>query len=181
MPVIVSMLKGVNLGAHNRMKMDALRDVYESLGFKDVQTYVQSGNVVFKAPVRDIARLPKKIGTAIEAKFGFCPEVILRTTAELRVARNPFVKQAGTEPSRLLVDFLASEPAAEAVEKVRKMDTAPEEVRISGRELYIYFPNGMARPKIGWAAIEKVLKVPGTGRNWNSVTKLLEMAEKLEG
>ena len=76
--------------------------------------------------------------------------------------------------------FLASDPGAETRDKVLSLKTEPEELRMNGRELYIYFPSGMARPKLSWAVIEKTLKVPGTGRNWNSVTKLLEMAERLE-
>jgi uncharacterized protein (DUF1697 family) len=182
MAVIISMLRGVNVGAHNRVKMDALRAVYESLGLRDPQTYVQSGNVVFRTDKRDLAALAKRIEGAIERGFGFRPTVILRTSGELRdaIARNPFAKRSGIEPSRLLVYFLASDPGAETRDKVLSLKTEPEELRMDGRELYIYFPNGMARPKMSWAVLEKTLKVPGTGRNWNSVTKLLEMAERLE-
>jgi len=104
--------------------------------------------------------------------------VMVRTTAEMRdvVARNPFAKRRGIEPNKLLVTFLASVPEADAVEKVLQIKTEPEELRIEGRELYMYFPNGMARPKVSWVTIANKLKVAGTGRNWNSVTKLLEMA-----
>ncbi len=182
MAVIISMLRGVNVGAHNRIKMDALRAVYESLGLRDPQTYVQSGNVVFRTDKRDLVALAKRIEDAIERSFGFHPAVILRTSSELRdvIARNPFAGQSGIEPSRLLVYFLTSDPGAETRDKVLSLKTEPEELRMDGRELYIYFPSGMARPKLSWAVIEKTLKVPGTGRNWNSVTKLLEMAERLE-
>jgi uncharacterized protein (DUF1697 family) len=97
------------------------------------------------------------------------------------VARNPFAKRRGIEPSKLLVTFLASDPDAEAREKVRQMKCDPEELRMEGREIYIYFPNGMGRSKLPWARLDKVLKTPVTGRNWNSVTKMLEMAEKIGG
>jgi uncharacterized protein (DUF1697 family) len=182
MPVIISMLRGVNVGAHNRIKMDALRAVYESLGLRDPQTYVQSGNVIFRTDRRDLAALATRIEAAIERGFGFRPSVILRTTSELRdaIARNPFAKRSGIEPSKLLVNFLASDPGAETRKQVLSLKTEPEQLRMDGRELYIYFPNGMVRPKMSWAVLERTLKVPGTGRNWNSVTKLLEMAEKLE-
>jgi uncharacterized protein (DUF1697 family) len=182
MPVIISMLRGTNVGAHNRIKMDALRAVYESLGLRDPQTYVQSGNVIFRTNKRDLVALAKQIEGAIERAFAFRPSVILRTTSELRdaIARNPFAKRSGIEPSKLLINFLASDPGEEIRGKVLSLKIEPEELRMDGRELYIYFPNGMARPKMSWAVLEKTLKVPGTGRNWNSVTKLLEMAEKLE-
>jgi len=177
------MLRGVNVGGHNKIKMEALRALYESLKLRDSQTYVQSGNVIFRSDERDIARLTKRIEEGIERKFGFRPDVILRTAAEMRdvVERNPFAKRRGIEPGKLLVSFLGSDPGEEAREKVRQMKCDPEEMRIEGREIYIYFPNGMGRSKLPWAGLGKMLKTPATGRNWNSVTKMMEMAEKLEG
>jgi uncharacterized protein (DUF1697 family) len=182
MAVIISMLRGVNVGGHNRIKMDALRALYESLNLRDAETYVQSGNVIFRTEERDAARLAKQIEDGIERKFQFRPVVILRTAAEMRdvVARNPFAKRHGIEPNKLLVTFLASDPGAEAREKVLEVKCHPEELRIHRRELYIYFPNGMGRSKLSSSALEKTLKTPGTGRNWTSVTKMLEMAERSE-
>jgi uncharacterized protein (DUF1697 family) len=183
MAVIISMLRGVNVGGHNKIKMEALRALYESLKLRDAQTYVQSGNVIFRTDERDMSRLAKRIEDGIERKFGFRPDVILRTAAEMRdvVARNPFAKRRGIEPGKLLVSFLASDPGQEGREKVRQMKCDPEEMRIEGREIYIYFPNGAGRSKLNWAGLGKMLKTTATGRNWNSVTKMLEMAEKVEG
>jgi uncharacterized protein (DUF1697 family) len=181
MPVIISMLRGVNVGGHNKIKMDALRDLYKSLKLQDACTYIQSGNIIFRTEERDLQRLAGRIEDTIERSFGFRPDVILRTSAELRgaIARNPFAKRSGIEPRRLLVTFLASDPGQKARDQVLKIKADPEELRIDGREVYIYYPNGMARPKLSWAVIEKTLKTRGTGRNWNSVIKLLEMAEAL--
>jgi uncharacterized protein (DUF1697 family) len=182
MAVIVSMLRGVNVGGHNQIKMDALRALYQSLKLRDARTYVQSGNVIFRTEERDHAVLAKRIQNGIERSFGFCPDVFLRTCSELRdiVARNPFAKRRDIDPSKLLVTFLARHPRPEARKKALKIKTAPEELRIDGRELIIYYPNGLARPKVPWMAIVKALETSGTGRNWNSVTKLLEIAENLE-
>src|SRR5580700_3765476 len=182
MPVVISMLRGVNLAAHNRIKMEALRELYESLGLLDVQTYVQSGNVVFRTRERSADLLGKRIEDAIEKAFGFRAGVVLRNASEMRaaIAKNPFASRQGIDPSKLLVTFLAGEPGAEARDKALAIETAPEELRIDGREVYIYFPNGMARPKMSWPRIEKALKTSGTGRNWTTVNKLLEMAEALE-
>jgi len=182
MAVIISMLRGVNVGGHNKIKMDALRALYESMKLREAQTYVQSGNVIFRTDERYIARLAKRIEDGIERKLGFRPDVILRTATEMRevIARNPFAKRRGIEPSKLLVTFLGSDPGAEAREKILQIKCDPEELRIEGRELYIYFPNGIGRSKLSWAGLEKTLKTPGTARNWNSVTKMLEMAESLE-
>jgi uncharacterized protein (DUF1697 family) len=177
MAVIVSMLRGVNVGGHNMIKMDALRALYQSLKLRDPETYVQSGNVVFRTDERDLVLLARRIENGIERRFQFRPDVIVRTTSELRdvIARNPFALRRDIEPSKLLVTFLASDPDSEAREKILKIKTDPEELSIGGREVYIYYPTGMGRSKLSWMAIANALKTTGTGRNWNSVTKLLEI------
>lgn len=180
MPIVISMLRGVNVGGHNKIKMDALRALYESLKFTGCQTHIQSGNVIFKTKERNLEKLTSQIQTAIERSFGFRPDVILRTSDELRdvIARNPFAKRRGIEPGKLLVTFLASAPTAQARDNLLKLKPDPEELHIDGRELYIYFPDGMGRSKL-WPLIERTLKVSGTGRNWNSVTKMLAIADSL--
>jgi len=182
MAVFISMLRGVNVGGHNRIKMDELRALYESLGLRDVQTYIQSGNVVFRAEQRELARLANRVENGIERSFGFRPYVIVRTISELRdvIARNPLAARHAIDPRRLLVTFLASDPGQEARDNILKIKAHPEELWIDGRELYIFYPNSMARAKLSPALIERMLKTSGTGRNWNTVRKLLEMAESLE-
>ena len=107
MPVIVSLLRGVNVGGHHKIRMEALRALCEELGLRDVQTCGQSGNVVFRHSGRDLARLGKRIEDGIERSFGFRASVILRTAAELRdvIARNPFAKRPGIDPSKLYRHF----------------------------------------------------------------------------
>jgi len=182
MSVVISMLRGVNVGAHNRIKMDALRSLYESLKLEGSQTYVQSGNVLFRTKEKNMPQLAKKIQDGIERKFGFRPEVILRTADELKnaIAANPFSKPRDIEPGKLLVTFLAAEPPPGAQSTLDTFKSYPEELHLIGRELYIYFPNGAGKSKLPWSSVEKLLKVTGTARNWNSVTKMLEMAEKME-
>ena len=179
---MISMLRGINVGGHNTIRMDALRALYESLGMQEAQTYVQSGNVVFRTNERDAKRLAKRIQDGIEKKLACKPEVILRSVTEMEnaVARNPFAKRRDIEPAKLLVLFLADDPSSQGREKVLAIKVNPEELRIQGREVYIYFPNGMGKTKLPWTTIDKALGTYGTGRNWNSVTKLLEMAHKLE-
>ena len=182
MTVVISMLRGVNLGNRNRVKMDALRALYASLKLRGPQTYIQSGNVIFETKEQDMARLATRIGNGIERNFCFRCDVVVRTASELRSAiiRNPFAARPGIDPSKLLVTFLASAPAAEARERLLRIKTDPEELRIDGSELYTYYPNGIGCSKLQMAVIERALKISGTGRNWTSVTKMLEMAEKLE-
>jgi uncharacterized protein (DUF1697 family) len=182
MTVFISMLRGINLGRHNRIKMDAVRAMYESLALRDPQTYVQSGNVIFRTSEPDAATLAKTIQNGIEKAFGIRSAVILRTVPELRdvIARNPFATRTEIDPSKFLVNFLASDPGQEVQTRVNQIKTDSEELRMDGRELYIYFPNGMARPKLSLATLGKILNTPATGRNWNSVTKMLRIAEILE-
>lgn len=182
MAILISMLRGVNLGAHNRIKMDALRAVYTSLKLEDPRTYVQSGNVIFRTKEKSSAQLAKKIQSAIQKKCGCSPDVILRTTDELRkaIAASPFAGRPNLEPSKILVSFLDAEPPREAAGAFKKFKDYPEEVHLQGRELYIYFPNGAGKTKLPWSAVEKLLKVSGTARNWNSVTNMLRMAEEMD-
>jgi uncharacterized protein (DUF1697 family) len=182
MRVAISLLRGINVGGHNCIKMEPLRAMYESLGLRDVQSYVQSGNIVFRTTARDLAPLARRIESKIEQTFGFRPAVVIRSPSELRevIRRNPFTARPEIEPNRLLITFLAADPSQEAREKMLATKADPEELRIEGREVYAYFPNGVGRAKLSPALIEKTLKTPGTGRNWNTVVKLIEMAEALE-
>ena len=182
MPVLISMLRGVNVGAHNRIKMDDLRAVYKSLKLEDPQTYVQSGNVIFRAKEKRLPQLAKNIQDAIKKKFKFRPEVILRTVDELRKAieASPFAGRPDIEPGKILVTFLAAAPPKDVQAAFDRFKDYPEEVHLKGCELYIYFPNGAGRSKLPWSSVERVLKVTGTARNLNSVRKMLAMAEELE-
>jgi uncharacterized protein (DUF1697 family) len=182
MPVVIALLRGVNLAGHNPIKMEVLRALCESIDLQTPQTYVQSGNVVFKTKEKNLVKLAQRIAGAIERKFGFRIEVILRTPSDLRnvIAKNPFKKRRDIEPGKLLVSFLATDPSPEARLRLLEVKTDPEELHAGNRELYLYFPNGMGHSKLSLASIDRILSTRSTARNWNTVTKLLEMAEKLE-
>jgi uncharacterized protein (DUF1697 family) len=180
MHVYVSFLRGVNVGGHNKIKMDALRDLYRKLGFRDPRTYVQSGNVVFGAKEKNLKA--KILEDAIEKTFGFRPGVILRTATELKktVNGNPFAKRDGINPGLLLVSFLADMPAKQGLDALEALPVRTEELHIAGSEIFIYFPDGMGRSKFPWASMDKILKMTVTGRNFRTVTTLLKMAEEME-
>jgi uncharacterized protein (DUF1697 family) len=182
MPVLISMLRGINVGGHNKVGMSALRALYESLRFEDPRTYVQSGNVIFRSKEKISPALAKKIQNAIEREFGCRPEVILRTTDELRkaIAASPFASRRNLEPGKILVTFLDGEPGPQAHAVLLSLKPYPEELHLNGRELYIYFPNGAGRSKLPWSSLAKALKTTGTARNWNSVTKMFAIAEEME-
>ena len=178
---IVALLRAVNVGGHNKIKMDELRALFEALDFWGVETYVQSGNVVFGTRERDLARLTQRIRGGIERRFGLRAEVILRTASELSevIRRNPFVARKDIDPAKLHVVFLADSPRPGTSEKLLGIRADHEEVKVGRRELYIYYPNGAGKSKLTLALMEKTLGVFGTARNWNTTNKLLEMAEHL--
>jgi len=177
---IVAMLRGVNLGGHNKISMETLRAICGSLKLKNAKTYVQSGNVVFTTDEPNPGALAKRIEDAIEKKLAFRPAVILRTAAEMRdvVKRNPFAKRK-FEPAKLAVMFLLEEISLETRKQLEALNLGPEELKAYPRELYVYFPDGMGRSKLS-PAIDRILKKTGTGRNWNSVMNLLDMAEGIQ-
>jgi uncharacterized protein (DUF1697 family) len=182
MPVYIALLRGINVGGHNKVNMAELRALCAPLKFRCAQTYVQSGNLVFSSNERDRAAVTEKLRDAIHKNFGCRPEIILRTGAEIAdiINANPFVRRQGLEPAKLLVSFMAGEPSTEARRKLGELKSYPEEFHAGSRELYIYFPNGMGKSKFPWATLDKVLGVATTGRNWNTVLKLKEMAEAVE-
>ena len=175
------MLRGINVGGHAIVKMDALRELFTSLKLKNAKTYVQSGNVIFRSAPTEEAALAAKIQRGIEKRFGLRPEVILRSAQDMQavVKASPFTGRANIEPGKLLVQFLGEEPTAEVRGRIEALGPHPEELHLVGRELYVYFPDGQGRSKFV-PVLDRILKSTGTGRNWNSVTKMLEIAEDLE-
>lgn len=182
MPVLISMLRGINLGPHNRIKMDALRELYQSLNLEDPRTYLQSGNVIFRTRQKNTRKIAAAIQEAIEKTFHFRPAVILRTTEELRkaIAAAPFEARRNLDPRRILVTFLIDDPPKGTAAGLAALKSHPEEIHLNNRELYIYFPNGIGRSKLPWSQLDKILGGTGTGRNWNSVLAMLQIAEEME-
>jgi len=164
--------------------MDDLRALYESLGLRNPQSYIQSGNVVFQTGQKDLGKLAASLNHAIESRYGFRADTVLRTRAEMKgvLTTNPFAGRP-VDPAKNLVLFLSEALSAEAAAAVCAVCAAPEELHCDGRHLHCHFPDGMGRSKLPMA-IEKQLKklgIVGTGRNWNTVLKLIEIAENLEG
>lgn len=176
------MLRGINVGPHKRMKMDKLRSTCASAGFKDVKTYIQSGNVVLRAEKLSSAILSKQLMQCIERDFGFTAEVITRTREEVKrvIASNPLLKESGVDTSKLHVVFLPGKPSPAAVKKLQELTLAPDRARVSGDEIYFYFPNGVSGSSLWKHPLDRVLEVSGTMRNWNTVNKLYQMAQEME-
>jgi len=160
--------------------MERLRSICAALGFGKPQTFIQSGNVVFEADERDRLVLAARMEDELEREFGFRAAVILRSRAEMRgvVTRNPFAGREDVAPNKLLVTFLDSDPGEAARLAVRGILVSPEELFIDGSELFIYYPAGSGQSKLPVAKIDRAHGQVGTSRNWNSVLKLMAMAEE---
>jgi uncharacterized protein (DUF1697 family) len=175
----IALLRGINVSGHKPIKMESLRASFEAMGFGNVQTYVQSGNVIFEAGDSDSARLAEAIGKRILRDFGFVVPVLVKTSAELqRIIRgNPFLRQPGIDDSKLHVTFLSAEAPQSAGRDLASLAVKPEQYHVAGSAIYLYCPNGYGRTKLSNNAIEKKLGVEATTRNWKSVNALLAMAQ----
>ena len=180
MPAYIAMLRGINIGPHKRIKMDRLRASFAELGFDHVQTYIQSGNVVFKAAKISTASLSQKIEQELLEDFGFSVSVILRTQEDMEkiIRGNPLLKEKGVDPSKLHVAFLSEAPTAAALAKLQALTLAPDRVRFLDKELYLYFPNGTSGSSLWKHPLDRVLSVVTTTRNWNTVNQLCAMAKE---
>jgi len=172
----IALLRGINLGSTNRVSMPELRALIEELGHTDVQTLVQSGNVVFTSRAKP-ATLETQLAEAIEEKLGVTSKVVVRTRDELAavIDANPF--PIPDDPKMLHVTFLDGEPDAAAVEAIEQADDDPDQATFAGREIYILYANGMGRSELAKRLGKAKLGVTATDRNWNTVTKLLEMLD----
>jgi uncharacterized protein (DUF1697 family) len=174
----VALLRGINLGPRNRIAMPALRDALASAGYEDVKTYVQSGNVVLSSS-RKPAKLERELEKLIAEQFGLDIAVVVRTRDELAdvIARDPLGKHVDN-PKRYQVAFLAGKLSDAVVAKLEADATPSERFVVSGREVYAWTPDGVARSKL-WARLAgKSLGVTATARNWTTVTSLLALADE---
>jgi uncharacterized protein (DUF1697 family) len=171
----VALLRGINVGKARQVDMTRLREILTARGHGGVRTHLRSGNVVLASPL-DEEKLVADVEAAIEAEFGFAVPVVVRTGAELAavVAGDPFATVA-TDPARYLVTFLPRPPAPDRVDALPPADGGGEYL-VRGRELYLWLPDGVANTPLAAWKWDRLLGVAGTGRNWNTVSKLAELA-----
>jgi uncharacterized protein (DUF1697 family) len=175
-PKHVALLRGINVGGKNKVPMKSLASLFADAGCIDVETYIQSGNVVFGAPSSVAKRLPRAIAAAIADQFGYRVVVVIRSAAELAdvAANNPFLKQ-GVDTETLHVAFLTGVPDAKRVAELDGSRSPGDSFEVRGQHIYLWLPNGVARTKLTNDYFDRTLKTTSTLRNWNTVQKLLEM------
>jgi uncharacterized protein (DUF1697 family) len=177
----IALLRGVNVGGHNRIPMAELRGLLADLGYPDARTLVQSGNIVLRAGISPDG-LAGELEGAIADRFGVRTPVVVRTRAELAavVALDP-LGEVANEHKLYQVSFLSREPDPHAMAKIAQEDFAPERFVHVGREIYAWHPEGIHSSRLARMLSDKRLGVVATARNWKTTTKLLEMADELEG
>jgi uncharacterized protein (DUF1697 family) len=179
MTAFAALLRAVNVGGTSIIRMADLKALCEDIGFGGVRTLLQTGNIVFTAKGGD-NDLAKKLADAIEKSHGFRPAIAVRTAAEIAdaIERCPFKAEAKADPRFVVVGFPANLPTAGAAGRIATVKgAAGERLNLSGRELYVHYPEGQGRSKVTNAVLERALGVPVTVRNWNTVTKLSAMLE----
>lgn len=171
----ILLLRGINVGGRNRLPMGDLVSILESSGLEDVETYIQSGNVVFRS-AKVSSTLGEEIATAVEERHGFRPRVLLLDADRLREAAesNPF-PEAEAEPGTLHLFFLATAPESPDVEALDRLVSPSERFHLAGDVFYLHAPDGIGRSKLA-ANVEKHLGVAATARNWRTVERLREMS-----
>jgi uncharacterized protein (DUF1697 family) len=177
MPQWICLIRGINVGGKNILPMKQLQQMLLSMGISDVATYIQSGNVVFNAKARSANSLADAIADAIQANHKFRPGIHIVKPQDLRtiIDENPFAEKANLEKS-LHCFFLANKATTPDMAAIKALKSSSEQFHLSDRAFYLFAPDGIGRSKLA-AKVEKLLGVPTTARNWNTVMKLKQMTD----
>lgn len=177
MNTCIALIRGINVGGKHKLPMKDLKAMLEKHGCEDVQTYIQSGNAIFRSVTTDVATLCSRITAAVSKSHGFEPRVLVLTRAELEraAAGNPF-PQANENPKSLHLFFLAEPPKKPDLKGLESLKASKEDFSLKGRTFYLYTPEGFGISKLA-LRVERLLGVEATARNWRTVTTLLEMAK----
>ncbi|NNF00061.1 MAG: DUF1697 domain-containing protein [Pyrinomonadaceae bacterium] len=172
----VALLRGINVGGHNKIKMDELRPMFESLGFENVKSYIASGNVAFDSRKTKDETIVNKLAKAIKEKFSLEIDVMIRTIEEVREAikKNPFEKDH-TDDTKLFLVFLKEPLPEEKAEMLLSHNNENERFFVNGRDIYALSKKGFMQSILAKKYIDNKLKTPATGRNWRTVNKIAEL------
>jgi uncharacterized protein (DUF1697 family) len=171
----VALLRGINVGGHNKIKMDELREMFSTLGFENVQSYINSGNIIFDSGKSKNKTLVTKIEKAIEKTFSLSIKVVVRESAEINdlVAQNPFDDKMSPD-NNLFVAFLSDELSSDKQELLLSNNNESEEFAIVNQDVFCLSQKGFRDGLLGKKYIDNKLKTSATVRNWRTVNKLLE-------
>ena len=178
----LAFLRAVNVGGTGKIAMADLKAWLAGLGFGDVRTLLQSGNVVFRGPAEDAGGLEARLEREAKMRLGLETDFFVRSADEWEevIRRNPFPEAAEADPSHLVVMVLKNAPTAAAAKALQAAVKGRESTCVRGREAYVVYPDGIGRSKLTIGVIERQLGTRGTGRNWNTVLKMAQAATSLQ-
>ena len=181
MKTYLALLRGINVVGRRTVPMKELKTLLEKDGCVDVQTYIQSGNVIFRSRLTDTARVAKRVAAVVAASWGFEPSVLILTRGELEqaVTRNPFPEIVANHKS-LHVFFLAEVPKRPDMKTIDAVRAGSERYALDGKRFYLHTPEGFGPSKLA-SRVERLLGVDATARNWRTVTTLAEMLRAVDG
>ena len=181
MKTYISILRGINVSGQKLIKMDALRKMYENMGYHDVTTYVQSGNVVFSSNDIEPHKIEDEISLQIEKEFGFIVPVIVLTADKLKqiIDNNPFLTDPDKDQAFFHVTFLSSKPSNFDPKAIEDKKQEGEDLFFTDDAIYLYCPNGYGNTKLTNNLLEAKLKVRATTRNWKTTNELYKMSQKV--
>jgi len=172
-----ALLRGINVSGQKKILMKDLAEMFAKLGFENIITYIQSGNVVFQSSMKNKEDISSKIVKGIKKEFGFDvnTEVIDKKELQNIINRNPFLNVKGIDETKLHSTILSTAPEKESLNKIAAIDGGKDKIVIAGKTVYLYCPNGYGRTKYTNTVIENKLKVKATTRNWKTMNALLEL------
>ena len=176
----IALLRGINVSGQKKIKMTDLRILFEDLSFTNVQTYIQSGNVLFKGKSTNKRTIRTKIENEILNKFGYKVDVILKTPDELKsvIDKNTFLKDKKKNTERIYFMFLSKKPSLSRIQILKEIDYSPEQLIIDSDVIYLYVPNGYSKAKMNNNFFEKKLEVIATTRNYKTVETLYTLSNE---
>jgi uncharacterized protein (DUF1697 family) len=174
--LFIALLRGINVGGHNKIPMTQLCSLCAGLGWSDVQSYIQSGNLVFKANDTP-STLEDELERAIERKFGLVISIIVRSAKDwpAYLKGNPFPEASQNEPNAVMMALSKAKPKSDAVAQLEERAVNGERIIRAGDALWLHFKNGMAKSKLTPALLDRLVGSPVTMRNWRTVVKLNQM------
>lgn len=179
MKTYISLLRGINIGGHKKIKMDSLRENFSSLGYSNIKTYIQSGNILFSSKEEDKTKLEKEISSMIMDKYGFDVPVLVLNSDDLNevITNNPFANSINHKKEFIHITFLSNEVKEINYKEIESKKESEDEYKIINKTVYLYLPKGYGNTKIHNNFFEKLLKTQATTRNWKTCLELLEMSK----
>lgn len=181
MTTYIALLRGINVSGHNKIKMVELKQLFIDLGFNEVTSYIQSGNVIFASNEKNISKIEKNIKEAIKKKFEYDLKVLVITKNELETVytTNPYLERDDIDITKICVTFLSEIPTADNIQQIEKFTSSyMDEFKIIEKHIFLHCPTGFARTKLTNNLFERKLKSDATTRNWKTITKLVELSNE---